>query len=93
MAAVLFAFLVSAQSQQTKNPGLKGSGEVFYETTFDWEDPDDPKGWKAPEGFSFEDPTDNGYNWHWWPNDSMNSQWVSEPPFRSSSPGTITPPS
>jgi hypothetical protein len=86
LLVMIFAITFSAKSQQTSNPGLKGNGEVFYFTSFDWGNPDDPKGWTAPEGFYFEDPTDNGYNWHWWPNDSLISQWVSEPPFRSSSP-------
>lgn len=80
--AMIFAVSLPAQSQKT----MKGSGEIFYSTTFDWGNPDDPKGWTAPEGFYFEDPTDNGYNWHWWPNDSLIAQWVSEPPFKSSSP-------
>ncbi len=84
MLVLLFAISFSAQSQQTKsNHDLKGSGEVFYSTTFDWEDLDDPKGWKAPEGFYMEDPDDIGYNWHWSANDSLVSQWVQEPPFLS----------
>ena len=82
---LLFAFSVSAQSQKTSNPALKGNGEVFYYTTFDWENPDDPKGWTAPEGFYMEDPDDNGLNWHWTPNDSLISKWVQEPPFQSTS--------
>ncbi len=73
-----------SSNAQTKD--LKGSGEVFYHTTFDWGNPDDPKGWTADEGFYFEDPLDNGCNWHWWPNDSLNAILVKEPPFRSSSP-------
>jgi len=64
---------------------LKGNGEVFYHQTFDWEDPDYYLGWKAEEGFIFLDPLDKGYNWHWYPNDSLISKYVKEPPFRSSS--------
>ena len=82
---LLFIFALSAQAQQAKSHDLKGSGEVFYTTTFDWENPDDPKGWAAPEGFYMEDPGDIGYNWHWMASDSMISQWVQEPPFQSSS--------
>ncbi len=85
MFAFLFSFTFFAQSQQSNNPNLKGSGEVFFFTTFDWGNPDDPKGWTAPEGFYMEDPTDNGYNWHWLANDTMISQWVEEPPFQSTS--------
>ena len=64
---VLFAFVAAGVSQAQ----LKGSGEVFYSTTFDWENPADEKGWTAPEGFTMQDPDDNGYNWHWYPNDSL----------------------
>jgi len=77
--AASFSLSSSAQS-------LKGSGEVFYSTTFDWGNPDDPKGWTAPEGFYFIDNVDHGYNWHWWPNDSLVATLVREPPFRSNSP-------
>ena len=79
---VLFAFVAAGISQAQ----LKGSGEVFYSTTFDWENPADEKGWTAPEGFTMQDPDDNGYNWHWYPNDSLVAEWTKEPPFRSSSP-------
>ena len=82
-AGMTISFSMSANAQ-TKN--LKGSGEAFYHTTFDWANPDDPKGWTAPEGFYFEDPEDNGYNWHWYPNDSLVAQWSNDPPFGSSSP-------
>lgn len=69
---------------QTK--GLKGNGEVFYSTTFDWGNPADEKGWTAPDGFYFEDPDDTGFNWHWYPNDSLHAEFVNEPPMGSSSP-------
>jgi len=86
MLVLVFAIFSSIQAQQTKsNHDLKGSGEVFYSTTFDWENPEDDKGWTAPEGFYMEDPDDNGLNWHWTPYDSLNSKWVSEPPFESTS--------
>lgn len=65
-------------------PGLKGNGQVFYLETFGWGNPSDPKGWTAPAGFYFEDPNDIGYNWHWWPNDSLvDSKYTREPPMRS----------
>ena len=73
------------QSSNAQTP-LKGNGEVFYHNSFDWENPDDPKGWTMDEGFYFEDPLDNGFNWHWYPNDSLKSALTNEPPFRSSSP-------
>jgi len=65
-------------------PGLKGNGQVFYLETFGWENLNDPKGWTAPEGFYMLDPKDIGYNWHWWPNDSLVSSILTrEPPMRS----------
>ncbi len=85
MLAIGLAFTFS-QSANAQSKDLKGNGEVFYLETFDWEDADDPKGWKAPEGFYFEDPDDIGYNWHWYPNDSLKAQYVNEPPLRSSTP-------
>lgn len=59
---------LSAQSVNYYKKGdLKGSGEIFYSETFDWGNPDDPKGWTAPEGFYMEDHTeeDLGFNFTW----------------------------
>ncbi len=63
--------------------GLKGNGQVFFLETFGWENPADDKGWTAPPGYYLLDPTDNGYNWHWYGHDSLVAQWVKEPPFES----------
>ena len=49
---MMFSFGQSSKAQKA----LKGNGEVFYSTTFDWENLDDAKGWTADEGFYFEDP-------------------------------------
>ncbi len=79
---VLMAFVVisGAFAQNVKNqPPLKGNGEVFFLETFDWENPADPKGWTAPEGYYMEDPDDNGMNFHWWGTDSLISLWTREP--------------
>ena len=64
---------------------FKGDGEVFYRETFDWGDTTNERGWTLPDGFYFEDPLDNGFNWHWWPNDSLIADRTEEPPFRSTS--------
>ncbi|MFA5815481.1 MAG: T9SS type A sorting domain-containing protein [Bacteroidales bacterium] len=61
------------------------SPKVFYRETFNWRNTADPKGWTAPPGYYLEDQTDNGFNWHWWPNDSLVSSWTAEPPFQSTS--------
>ncbi len=85
LLALLGLFLgMNSQAQNTSGT-LKGSGEVFFLETFDWEDPADAKGWKAPDGYYMEDPTDTGFNWHWWPNDSLDAMYVKEPPFQSTS--------
>lgn len=73
-----------AQVSQPATPGLKGNGQVFYLETFGWGNPADDKGWTAPAGFYMIDPDDNGFNWHWWPNDSLvDLQFTREPPMRS----------
>jgi len=82
LAALLFLASNFAFGQSSS---LKGNGETFYMTTFDWADETDERGWSAPEGFFFEDPDDIGYNFHWYPNDSLVSQWVREVPWQSSS--------
>jgi hypothetical protein len=76
---LLLSLSLSAQNQGS----TKGNGQVFFQETFGWGNPDDPKGWTAPAGYYFLDPTDNGYNWHWYPMDSLKAQWVNEPPFMS----------
>lgn len=73
-----------AQVPPPTTPGLKGNGQVFYLQTFGWENPADAKGWTAPAGFYMEDPTDIGFNWHWWGNDSLvAAAYTKEPPMRS----------
>jgi len=70
---VLFALaVILCGSVFTQEKLLKGDGQIFWEEHFDWEDPDDPKGWKAPEGWLIEDKStdNNGYVW-WWTKDSM----------------------
>ncbi len=80
---VLGLMMAHAQTNPSTK-GLKGNGQVFYLETFDWGNPADAKGWTAPAGFYMEDPTDIGYNWHWWPNDSLvDSKYTKEPPMRS----------
>ncbi len=86
LQVLIIGFLFTNNQVSQAQSNLKTQGEVFYHNTFDWGNPDNPQGWKAEEGFSFEDPKDNGFNWHWYPNDSLISQYVYEPPFRSSSP-------
>jgi len=79
IANQMFAQVVSPPEKS-----LKGNGQVFFLETFGWENPADAKGWTAPTGYYLLDPTDNGYNWHWYGHDSLVAQWVKEPPFESS---------
>jgi hypothetical protein len=74
-----------AQLSQAQSNSLKGDGEVFFTETFDWANPSDEKGWTLPEGYTMVDHDDNGFNWHWWPNDSLLAEWTFEPPFQSNS--------
>jgi hypothetical protein len=74
---------IQAQTKPVAS-GLKGNGEVFFLETFGWGNPADPKGWTAPAGYYMLDPKDIGYNWHWWPNDSLvTARLTKEPPMRS----------
>ena len=79
----LLAAMLAVSAANAQTPGLKGDGKVFYSETFGWGNPADPKGWTAPAGFYFLDPKDIGYNWHWWPNDSLITRGTKEPPMRS----------
>jgi len=78
------AWLVAVPALQSQTPVTKGDGSVFFSETFGWENVNDPKGWTAPTGFYMYDPNDNGFNWEWMPNDSINDyKWTREPPMLS----------
>jgi len=83
---LLFAIsgLILTIPGHAQSPATKGNGQTFFLETFGWENPADPKGWTAPPGYSFQDPTDNGFNWIWYGNDSLNDgKFTREPPMRS----------
>ncbi len=67
---------------QAQNPGTKGSGEVFYSETFDWENLEDAKGWTAPPGYYLMDPLDQGTNWQWWKGEF--NDWLTQDPMLQS---------
>ena len=71
----LFLIIMTSGFTQMKN--LKGDGQIFWEENFDWGNPDDPKGWTAPEGWIVEDNSydDNGYVWVW-TRDSMQGPFA-----------------
>jgi len=55
-----------AADNQSSNPSLvKGGGDVIWQTTFNWEDASNPRGWSLPEGWMIKDVTDTGYPWMW----------------------------
>ncbi len=81
--SLCIAGLAFAQINPPAAGGIKGNGQVFFLQTFGWENAADAKGWTAPAGYYMLDPTDNGYNWHWYGHDSLVAQWVKEPPFES----------
>ncbi len=94
MKKLLFLMLLSAMinlsfaqsGSLSSSPPLKGNGEVFFLETFDWGDPSSERGWTLPEGYYMEDPTDNGFNWHWWGYDSLvTPNLTREPPMESTS--------
>lgn len=78
------AGLFAVASAQAQTPGTKGDGQIFFTETFGWENPADDKGWTAPAGFYFLDPTDIGFNFVWWPGDKgFVSKLTQDPPLNS----------
>jgi len=76
------AGLFAIASAQAQTPGTKGNGQVFFTETFGWENPADAKGWTAPAGYYFLDPTDIGYNFVWW-NEGFVNRYTQDPPLNS----------
>ncbi len=85
-STLLLAFfvLIAVGTTMAQTPGTKGNGQVFYSETFGWENPADDKGWTAPAGYYFLDPTDVGYNWKWQPGtQGFVSIYTQDPPLNS----------
>jgi len=82
LCGLFFLVVIGPLVAQTASPNT--SPKIFYQETFNWRNSTDPKGWTMPEGYFLEDPNNNGFNWHWWPNDSLLADNVDEPPFQSS---------
>jgi len=47
------------------NPLVKAGGDIIWQTTFDWGNPADPRGWTLPEGWNIKDNSDLGNLWVW----------------------------
>ena len=61
---------------------IKTGGTIFWHEEFDWGDSTSGIGWFLPDGWTLEDPTDVGYNWHW-ANDSLIGAFTGEAPIQS----------
>ncbi|MFC2117928.1 T9SS type A sorting domain-containing protein [Bacteroidota bacterium] len=78
---IAVATIYFGQSQNSRQQILKGDGQIFWEENFDWENPNDIKGWSFPEGWYTEDFTGSdstgslGYNWTW-KKDSMEGYYA-----------------
>jgi len=60
----------------TGQSALKGGGDIIWQTTFNWEDPSNPRGWTLPEGWSVKDNSDLGNFWVW-RNDTIKGNYTS----------------
>lgn len=73
---------VLAAAPAIKQSPMKGGGDIFWQEAFDWADPASQIGWLLPAGWSWVDPDDIGYNWHW-ANDTLKGVYTNEPPLNS----------
>jgi hypothetical protein len=64
---------------------LKGDGDVFWSTTFNFADPSNPLGWSWPEGWVSHDNTEFGNVWIW-SKDSILGYYTKLPGVNSYSP-------
>ncbi len=67
----------SATEQNFQSGSLKGSGEVFWQTSFNWADPNEPRGWSLPAGWEIKDISDNGNVWTW-RNDTLKGAFTNQ---------------
>ncbi len=59
---------VMQQVMNDQNAGqnsLKGGGDLIWETTFNWANPADPRGYTLPDGWTVKDNSDLGFLWVW----------------------------
>lgn len=54
-----------APVSQSNTKSVKADGDVFWETTFDFQDSSNPLGFSWPEGWTSVDETDFGMPWRW----------------------------
>lgn len=54
---------------------LKGGGDLIWETTFNWANPADPRGYTLPDGWTVKDNSDQGFLWVW-RNDTIKGRYT-----------------
>jgi len=67
----------AAVGQSTFGVPDKASGEVFWETSFNWANPADERGWTLPEGWIIADNADLGNVWVW-RNDTLGGRFTTQ---------------
>lgn len=63
--------------EQMITPLIKSGGDIIWQSTFNWVNPDDPRGWTLPEGWEIRDNSDLGNFWVWL-QDSIKGRWTNE---------------
>jgi hypothetical protein len=58
-------------------PSAKAGGDLIWQSTFDWANPSDPRGWTLPDGWEIKDNSDLGNLWVWM-KDSINGRFTHE---------------
>jgi len=59
-------FWEKSPENQTGLPGsLKGGGDIIWQTSFNWANPNDARGWSLPDGWLIQDNSDYGNLWTW----------------------------
>jgi len=73
-------------AKATRASQLKGDGDVFWSTTFDFKDETSELGFRWPEGWTNRDNTDRGDVWVWG-DDSIKGRFTRLPGLNSHTPG------
>ncbi|MFA6125708.1 MAG: T9SS type A sorting domain-containing protein [Bacteroidales bacterium] len=55
----------SPDTQSVLPIASKGGGDIIWQTSFNWADPSDPRGWSLPDGWIVQDNSDYGNLWIW----------------------------
>ncbi|MFA6129262.1 MAG: T9SS type A sorting domain-containing protein [Bacteroidales bacterium] len=65
------------EASQLTVPAAKGGGDIIWQTTFNWANPADPRGWSLPDGWEIKDNLDLGNLWVWI-KDTVKGQFTNE---------------